>query len=162
MGGGASVPWGDRGGRRDPPKLVARAPRGKRRPPLVMPARQVLRPDVTAASAQERYRYDWAGFRCDIPAALLRIAGRWLTGTWDCVVLVRSRGVWRPARLSSAGPPPDDPGPRRGAPRPTAGLQWTGGRLQIRFRRDDEGPAAAPGSVAAPRSVALEQGWDNE
>src|SRR5258705_3594837 len=127
-----------------------------------MRAGKVMGPAVTAASAQERYRYDWAGFRCDLPAALLRIAGRWLTGTWDCVVLVRSRGVWRPARLSSAGPPPDDPGPRRVAPGLTAGLQWTGGRLQIRFRRDDEGPAAAPGSVAAPRSVALEQGWDNE
>ena len=160
--GWAYVPSVDIGRRRDATKLVVLVPRGKRRPPLVLPARQVLRPDVTAASAQERYRYDWAGFRCDIPAALLRIAGRWLTGTWDCVVLVRSRGVWRPARLSSAGPPPDDPGPRRVAPGLTAGLQWTGGRLQIRFRRDDEGPAAAPGSVAAPRSVALEQGWDNE
>jgi len=131
--GWAYVPSVDIGSRRQASKLVVLVPRGKRLPPLVLPARQVHRPDVTAGSGQERYRYDWAGFRCDIPGALLRIAGRWLTGTWDCVVLVRARGIWRPARLHSVGPQPDDPGPRRLAPGLTAGLQWTGGRLQIRF-----------------------------
>jgi CDP-glycerol glycerophosphotransferase len=160
--GWAYVPSVDIGMRRYATKLVVLVPRGKRRLPLVLPARQVRRPDVTAASGQERYRYDWAGFRCDIPAAMLRSASRWLTGTWDCVVLVRGRGVWRPARLASTGPPPDDPGPRQVAAGLTAGLQWTGGRLQIRFRRDDTEPAAAPGSAAAPRSVAFEQSWDSD
>jgi CDP-glycerol glycerophosphotransferase (TagB/SpsB family)/glycosyltransferase involved in cell wall biosynthesis len=164
--GWAYVPSVDIGRRRYATKLLALVPRGERRLPLVLPlvrpARQVRRPDVTAASGQERYRYDWAGFRCDIPAALLRIAGRWLTGTWDCVVLVRGRGVWRAARLHSASPPPDDPGPRRVAPGLTAVLQWTGGRLQIRFRREGTRPAEAPGSAAAPRSVALEQSWDSD
>ena len=27
--------------------------------------------------------------------------GRWLTGDWDCFILVRGHGVWRPARLHS-------------------------------------------------------------
>jgi len=116
----------------------------------VLPARQLRRPDVTLASGQDRYSYDWAGFRCDIPAGLLRRGGRWLTGTWDCVVLVRGRGVWRPARLTSAGPPPADPGVREVAPGVQAGVQWTGGRLQLRLR---------PGHQPEP---AVEQSWSGD
>jgi len=159
--GWAYVPSMDIGSRRDATKLVALIPRGKRGPPLILPVRQVRRPDVTAASGQDRYRYDWAGFRCDIPASLLWIAGR-LTGTWNGAVLVRGRAVWRPARLHTVGPPPDDPGPRRVAHRLTASPHWTGGRLQITFTRHDTGPATTPGSAAAPRSVAIAQSWGSD
>ena len=149
--GWAYVPSMDISRRRDATKVVALVPRGHRRPPLVLPARQVRRTDVTEASGQDRYRYDWAGFSCDIPARLLRTAGRWLTGSWDVVVLVRGRGVWRPARLHAAGPPPADPGPREVAPGIQAGPEWTGGRLQLRVR-----PAAKPEPAAG---LALEQSW---
>ena len=134
--GWAYVPSVDIGRRRDATKVIALVPRGRRRPPLVLPARQVPRPDLTQASGQDRYRYDWAGFRCDIPARLLRIGGFGARpGAWDCVVLVRGRGVWRPARLHAAGPPPADPGEREVAPGLLAGVAWTGGRLQVRLRR---------------------------
>jgi len=138
---------------------VVLVPRGgRRRPPLVVPARQVRRPDVTAASRQDRYSYDWAGFRCDLPAALLRAGGRWLTGSWDCYVLVRGRTSWRPARLHTAGPPPADPGARAVAPGLTLTVRWSGGRLQLRLARE---PAAAgvaadaAGVAASAESVAM-------
>jgi CDP-glycerol glycerophosphotransferase (TagB/SpsB family)/glycosyltransferase involved in cell wall biosynthesis len=142
--GWAYVPSMDIGRRRDATKIVALVPRGRRLPPLVLPTRQVCRPDVTAASAQNRYRYDWAGFRCDIPARLLHFAARWLPGTWDCVVLVRGRATWRPARLHAAGPPPADPGVREVAPGVTARVQWTGGRLQLRLRREKQDAPGRP------------------
>jgi CDP-glycerol glycerophosphotransferase (TagB/SpsB family) len=134
--GWAYVPSMDIGRRRDATKIVALVQRGRRLPPLVLPTRQVCRPDVTAASGQHRYHYDWAGFRCDIPARLLGFAARWLPGTWDCVVLVRGRAIWRPARLHAAGPPPAEPGVRAVAPGVTARVQWTGGRLQLRLQRE--------------------------
>ena len=164
--GWAYVPSMDIGRRRDATKIVALIPRGRRRPPLLLPARQVRRPDVTAASGQDRYRYEWAGFRCDVPAGLLKIGGRWLTGTWDFVVLVRGRGVWRPARLHAAGPPPADPGSREVAPGVLAGVQWTGGRMQLRLRRSTAEPVAsdvAPQEAARPAAgPAWQQTWDSE
>jgi CDP-glycerol glycerophosphotransferase len=145
--GWAYVPSMDIARRRDTTKLVVLVPRGRPRPPLVLPTRQVHRPDVTAASGQDRYSYDWSGFSCDISARLFRSGRRWLTGTWDCYLLVRGRAVWRPARLHMAGPLPADPGPREIAPGLILAAQWTGGRLQLRA-----GPrqGAEPGRQAAP------------
>ena len=145
--GWAYVPAMDIARRRNTTKLVVLVPRGRRRPPLVLPARPVHRPDVTAASGQDRYSYDWSGFSCDISARLFRTGRRWLTGTWDCFVLVRGRAVWRPARLHVAGPLPGDPGPREIAPGLILGAQWTGGRLQVLAGRR---PDAEPGRQAAP------------
>ncbi len=152
--GWAYVPSMDISRRRDATKVVALVPRGHLRLPLVLPVRQVRRPDVTAASGQDRYRYDWAGFSCDVPAGLLRTAGRWLTGTWDLVMLVRGRGVWRPARLNEAGPPPADPGVHEVAPAIQAGAVWTGGRLQLRVGAGGQSEPAA--------GLALEQSWDRD
>lgn len=140
--GWAYVPSMDIARRRDATKIVALVPRGRRLPPLVLPTRNVRRPDVTAASGQNRYRYDWGGFRCDIPAWMLRYAARWLPGTWDCVVLVRGRATWRPARLHAAGPPPGDPGAREVAPGVAARVRWPGGRLQLVLRRESAVPPA--------------------
>ena len=134
--GWAYVPAMDIARRRNTTKLVVLVPRGRRRPPLVLLARQLKRPDVTAASGQDRYSYDWSGFSCDLSTRLFRSGRRWLTGTWDCYVLVRGRAVWRPARLHVAGPLPADPGPREIAPGLTLAAQWTGGRLQVRLGRD--------------------------
>ncbi len=153
--GWAHVPSVDIGRRRHTAKLVVLVPRGRRRPPLLLPARSVRRPDVTAASAQDRYSYDWSGFRCDIGTRLFRAGRRWLTGTWDCYVLVRGRAVWRPARLHVAGPPPADPGSREVAPGLRLGAAWTGGRLEVRLGEEgqagpgEESCAAARGRLAA-------------
>ncbi|HEX5188821.1 MAG TPA: bifunctional glycosyltransferase family 2 protein/CDP-glycerol:glycerophosphate glycerophosphotransferase [Streptosporangiaceae bacterium] len=161
--GWAYVPSMDIGRRRDATKMVALVPRGRRRPPLLLPVRQVRRQDVTAASGQNRYRYDWAGFSCDVPGRLLQGGGRWLTGTWDVVVLVRGRGVLRPARLHTAGPPPADPGVREIAPGIQAGAAWTGGRLQLLV--GPTGRLIASGSAARQRPAAgqaLEQSWHRD
>ncbi|HUZ51148.1 MAG TPA: glycosyltransferase family A protein [Streptosporangiaceae bacterium] len=139
--GWAYVPSMDIARRRHTTKLVVLIPRGRRRPPLVLPARQLRRPDVTAASGQDRYSYDWSGFSCDISTRLFRSGRRWLTGSWDCYVLVRGRAAWRPSRLHAAGPLPADPGPREIAPGLTLGAQWTGGRLGVRL---GPAPAAEP------------------
>lgn len=150
--GWALVPSRDIRRRRDATKLIMLVPRGKpRRPPLVVPATQVRRPDVTAASGQDRYSYEWAGFRCDLPVALWRAGGRWLTGLWDCYVLVRGRTSWRAARLHVAGPPPADPGAREVAPGLNLAPEWSGGRLQLRLGRKT-GPAAEVAATA-------EQSW---
>jgi len=165
--GWAHVPSVDIGRRRHTAKLVVLVPRGRRRPPLLLPARSVRRPDVTAASAQDRYSYDWSGFRCDIGTRLFRAGRRWLTGTWDCYVLVRGRAVWRPARLHVAGPPPADPGSREVAPGLRLGAAWTGGRLEVRLGEEGQaGPGeegqAGPGEEgqAGPgEEGGAEQAW---
>jgi CDP-glycerol glycerophosphotransferase (TagB/SpsB family) len=154
--GWAYVPSMDIGRRRDVTKIVALLPRGSRRPPLLLPARQVRRPDVTAASGQDRYSYDWAGFQCEVPARLLKNAGRWLTGTWDFVVIVRGRGIWRPTRLHLAGQPPADPGVREVAPGVLASVQWTGGRMQLNLRRGQADP------VDPQAALGMEQSWESD
>ena len=102
--GWAYVPSMDIARRRNTTKLVVLVPRGRRRPPLVLPARQLMRPDVTAASGQDRYSYDWSGFSCDISTRLFRSGRRWLAGTgtatcWCGVARCGGRpGCTRPAR----------------------------------------------------------------
>jgi CDP-glycerol glycerophosphotransferase len=85
--------------RRHTSKIVLLRPRGRLRPPLVLRARSFRHPEATALSGQERYCYEWAGFRFELSPRLFRLAGRWLTGDWECYLLVRGRGVWRPARI---------------------------------------------------------------
>jgi CDP-glycerol glycerophosphotransferase (TagB/SpsB family)/glycosyltransferase involved in cell wall biosynthesis len=152
--GSAYVPSMDIGRRRSTTKLVVLVPRGRRRPPIVLPARSVQRTDVTEESGQDRYRYDWAGLRCEVPARLFRSGRRWLTGDWDCYVLVRGGAVWRPARLHSPGPDAESPVPREIAPGLTLGARWAGGRLQLRLR-----PGQAPPAPGSAPPVRAEQSW---
>ena len=70
-------------------------------------------------------------------------------------MLVRGRGVWRPARLNVAGPPPADPGTREIAPGLRLGAAWTGGRLEVRLRQD-QAPRPAPTGIAAIETHAAE------
>src|SRR5262249_13794336 len=134
--GTAYVPSMDIPRRRNTTKLVALVPRGRRKPPIVLPARSVRRPEATEDSGQDRYSYEWAGFRCGISPrwfGWFGRRGRGLTGDWDCYVLVRGRSVWRPARLHSPSAGPEfsiEVGPRA-----TFGAHWAGRRLQIRIRR---------------------------
>ncbi|HKB29248.1 MAG TPA: CDP-glycerol glycerophosphotransferase family protein [Streptosporangiaceae bacterium] len=102
--GRAYVPSIDIGKRRHSSKIVVLRPRNRRRPPIIVRARSFLHPDATEQSGQARYSYDWAGFRCEISPRWFRLFGRWATGTWECYVLVRSRGVWRPARIHTPQP----------------------------------------------------------
>jgi len=142
--GCAYVPSVDIGARRHTSKLVVLVPRRRFRPPVVLRARSVRRPDATAGSGQQRYSYDWAGFRCAISPRWFRPAGRWLTGDWDCFILVRARGVWRPARLHSPGPDAERPERRQVAAGLTFGAWWAGRRLQLRVQRESLAPSAGP------------------
>ncbi len=101
ISGCAYVPSIDISKRRYTSKIVILRPRRRMRPPIVALATSFPHTQATAQSGQERYSYDWAGFRCEISSRWFRIAGHWLTGDWDCFVLVRAHGVWRPARVHS-------------------------------------------------------------
>ncbi|HXS62203.1 MAG TPA: bifunctional glycosyltransferase family 2 protein/CDP-glycerol:glycerophosphate glycerophosphotransferase [Streptosporangiaceae bacterium] len=145
--GSAYVPSMDIVRRRNTTKLVVLVPRDRRKPPIVLPARSVRDPEVTAASGQDRYSYDWAGFRCEISPrwfGWFGPGGRWLTGDWDCFVLVRGRSVWRPARLHSPGPGAENPEPVQVGPGVSFGAHWAGRRLQVRVRRGSPTTPAEP------------------
>ncbi len=90
--------------RRQTSKLVILRPRGRLRPPLLLRAHSFRHPEATAESNQERYSYEWAGFRFELSSRLFRPFGRWLTGDWECYLLVRGGTVWRPARIHTPMP----------------------------------------------------------
>ena len=97
--GAAFIPSIDITKRRHASKIVIVRPTSGRRPPIILLARSVLHTDATSWSGQSRYAYDWAGFRLEISPRWFRAWRRWLTGDWECLILVRGRGVWRAARL---------------------------------------------------------------
>ena len=135
--GCAFVPSIDITKRRHTSKIIVLRPVGsRRRLPIVVPARSLRHPDATKWSGQDRYSYDWAGFRCEISSRWFRIGRRWLTGQWDCYILVRGRGAWRPARLHTpVRGPAERPEFLEAAPRIRFGARWAGRRLQLAVTR---------------------------
>ena len=138
--GCAFVPSIDIDKRRYTSKIVILRPRTRLRPPIVLPARSfrfrdpalLMGPDASLMLGKQRYSYDWAGFRCEIPARLFKIGGRWLTGDWDCLILVRGHGVWRPARLHTPLPgPAERPEFRQVAPGIRVGAWWVWRQLHV-------------------------------
>ena len=134
--GRANVPSIDIPRRRNTSKIVILRPPGPgiRRLPIVLPARSFLHPEATALSEQDRYNYDWSGFR-------FTVSPRWFRGTgeWQCYMLVRGHGVWRPARVHTPVPgPAERPQPRQVGTRPA-----------VRRPLGRSGPE--PGPVAAGR-----------
>jgi CDP-glycerol glycerophosphotransferase len=132
IAGLAYVPSIDISKRRYTNKIVILRPRARFRPPIVSLATSSRHPRATVLSGQECYDYTWAGFRCEISSRWFRVAGRWLTGDWDCFILVRGHGVWRPARLHS---PALGSAGRPGFLEPRPGLQvrptWVGRHLHV-------------------------------
>jgi len=127
--GRANVPSVDIPRRRNTAKVVILRPPGPgvRRLPLVRPARSFLHPDATALSEQDRYNYDWSGFRFTVSPRRLRG-----TGEWQCYMLVRGHGVWRPARVHTPAPgPAERPRPRQVAPGLRSGARWAGLGLNV-------------------------------
>ncbi|MBV9093891.1 MAG: bifunctional glycosyltransferase family 2 protein/CDP-glycerol:glycerophosphate glycerophosphotransferase [Streptosporangiaceae bacterium] len=126
VAGRAYVPSVDIAKRRHTSKLVILRPAG-RRLPVVLPARSFLHPEATAASEQDRYNYDWAGFRFALYPRWFRGAGE-----WQCYMLVRGRGVWRPVRVHTPVPgPAEHPQPRQIAPGLRFGARWAGLGLNV-------------------------------
>ena len=134
--GAAYVPSIDIPKRRYTSKIIVLRPLSGRRPPIVIPARSTWHAEATMWSQQERYRYDWAGFECEISPRWFRVGGRWLTGDWDCFVLVRARGVWRPSRVHTPiNGPAERPEPLEVAPGMRFGAHWVGRQLHVGLTR---------------------------
>jgi len=132
ISGAAFVPSVDITRRRHVSKVVVLVPRQGRRLPIVLPARSTEHPFATGWSGQERYAYDWAGFRCEISPRWFRAGGRWLTGDWEGFLLVRGRGIWRPSRLHTpVVGPAERPAPRQVAPGIRLGARWVGRQLHV-------------------------------
>ena len=127
--GRANVPSVDIPRRGNTSKFVVLRPPGPgiRRLPVVLPVRSFLNPEATALSEQDRYNYDWSGFRFTVSPRRLRG-----TGEWQCYMLVRSHGVWRPARVHTPAPgPAERPRPRQLAPGLRFGARWAGRGLNV-------------------------------
>jgi CDP-glycerol glycerophosphotransferase len=136
VSGAAWVPSVDISHRRNTSKIVILRPRGGRRPPVVVWARSLSNPMATAISIQDRYSYEWSGFRFEISPRWFRFAGRWLTGDWDCFMLIRAHGVWRPARVHSpVVGAAQRPGFVQLAPDVRFGGRWIGRQLRVRVTR---------------------------
>jgi CDP-glycerol glycerophosphotransferase len=164
--GRANVPSVDIAKRRNTSKIVILRPPG-RRLPVIVPARSLQNPEATALSEQERYNYDWSGFRFAISPRRFRDPGE-----WQCYMLVRGHGVWRPARVHTPVPgPAERPEPRQLGPGLRFGARWAGLGLNVaRWRLgafvaghawidgDPASPAdpADPAGPAAPQSRAVE------
>jgi CDP-glycerol glycerophosphotransferase len=154
ISGAAFVPSIDVTKRRNTSKIVVLRPRSPRRPPIVIPARSFQHPDATAWSMQDRYTYDWAGLRCSVSSRWFRVGGRWLTGDWDCFVLVRGHGVWRVARLHTPiRGAAERPEFRQVAPRVRFGARWVGRQLHVAVVRT---PAILLDCQAAGRKFLIE------
>ena len=124
--GRANVPSVDIANRRNTSKVVILRPPG-RRLPVIVPVRSFLNPDATALSEQDRYNYDWSGFRFELSPRRFRHPGE-----WQCYMLVRGHGVWRPARVHTPVPgPAERPQPRPLGPGLRFGARWAGLGLNV-------------------------------
>jgi CDP-glycerol glycerophosphotransferase len=132
ISGVAFVPSIDITKRRHASKIIILRPSGQRLPPIVLPARSVEHAEATGWSGQSRYSYDWAGFRVEVSPRWFRLGRRWLTGDWDSLILVRGRGVWRPARLHTpVRGQAERPEFRQVAPGIRFGARWVRRQLHI-------------------------------
>ena len=149
--GRANVPSVDIPRRRNTSKIAVLRPPG-RRLPVVLPVRSFLNPEATALSEQDRYNYDWSGFRFAVSPR--RFRG---TGQWQCYMLVRGHGVWRPARVHTPVPgPAERPRPRQVAPGLRFGARWAGLGLNVAAWRLGAVVAAVGWQDAGPRAVRID------
>jgi len=154
ISGFAYVPSIDIRKRRHTSKIVLLRPLTRGRLPVVVRASSFLHAEAKTYSAQERYDYDWAGFRAEISPRWFRPLGRWQTGDWDAFILVRGRGVWRPARLHSPVPgSAERPPARQVAPGIRLGARWMGKRLHVQVVQT---PAELAGCTFADGQLQVE------
>jgi CDP-glycerol glycerophosphotransferase len=152
--GRANVPSVDIPRRRNTTKIVVLRPPGPgiRRLPVVLPARSFLHPEATARSEQDRYNYDWSGFRFTVSPRRLRG-----TGEWQCYMLVRGHGVWRPARVHTPTPgPAERPRPRQLAPGLRFGARWAGLGLNVATWRADAVVTGLAWTDTGPQAVQID------
>jgi CDP-glycerol glycerophosphotransferase len=154
VNGCAYVPSVDISRRRNTSKIVILRPSSRRRPPIIVWARSLPHPLATAISGQDRYSYEWAGFRFEISPRWFRFAGRWLTGDWDVFMLIRAHGVWRPARVHTpVVGSAQRPGFVQLAPDVRFGAKWVGRQLHVALTRT---PVTLAGFHRAGDDVVIE------
>jgi CDP-glycerol glycerophosphotransferase len=154
VSGCAYVPSVDISRRRNTSKIVILRPSSGRRPPIVVWARSLRHPLATAISGQDRYSYEWAGFRFELSPRWFRFAGRWLTGDWDVFMLIRAHGVWRPARVHTpVVGRAQRPGFVQLAPDVRFGAKWVGRQLHVALTRT---PVVLAGFQRAGDDVVVE------
>ena len=152
--GAAFVPSLEITKRRQTSKILVMVPQDRKRLPVVVPARSTWHRYATAWSRQDRYSYDWAGFRAEIDPARFKTAGRWKPGDWDGYLLVRGRSVWRPSRLHTpVVGPAERPVSRQVAPGVRFGVRWVGRRLHVQVT---ETPALLARCALAGDALVLE------
>lgn len=81
--------------------LQLRKDKSRRR--ILLPARNIHRPECTTNSGQDRYNYDWAGWEVTIDPARLRKGGEWQEGLWHVGLGLYASGLVRRAAVQSSG-----------------------------------------------------------
>ncbi|MEU0598915.1 CDP-glycerol glycerophosphotransferase family protein [Streptomyces sp. NPDC006393] len=81
--------------------LQIRKDKSRRR--IVLPARNLERPECTTDSGQDRYNYDWAGWEVTVDPAKLRKGGEWQEGLWHVGLGLYASGLVRRAAVMSSG-----------------------------------------------------------
>ncbi|MES4887773.1 bifunctional glycosyltransferase family 2 protein/CDP-glycerol:glycerophosphate glycerophosphotransferase [Streptomyces sp. NPDC096012] len=81
--------------------LQLRKDKSRRR--VVLPTRNVERPERTTDSGQDRYNYDWAGWEVTLDPAKLRKGGEWQEGLWHVGLGLYASGLVRRAAVQSSG-----------------------------------------------------------
>src|SRR5579875_3384763 len=118
-------------------KVVILRPVHGRGLPRVIPARSYRHLEANIWSGQKHFEYDWAGFRCEISPRRFRRRGRWLTGEWDALVLVRARAAWRAIRLTAPACDAPASGTRSAGGQVAPGFRlaarWTDGQLAVQL-----------------------------
>ncbi|MFD7991838.1 bifunctional glycosyltransferase/CDP-glycerol:glycerophosphate glycerophosphotransferase [Streptomyces mexicanus] len=82
---------------------VVQLRKDKSRRRIVLPARNIERPECTTDSGQDRYNYDWAGWEVTIDPAKLRKGGEWQEGLWHVGLGLFASGLVRRAAVQSSG-----------------------------------------------------------
>jgi CDP-glycerol glycerophosphotransferase len=72
--------------------------------PVPLRVERVRRPDVTAASKDSAYTYDWAGFRASVDANKLRTKSGWVGDFWRLRATVLRGGVRRRRWVTATAP----------------------------------------------------------
>ncbi|MEU1366458.1 CDP-glycerol glycerophosphotransferase family protein [Streptomyces sp. NPDC005803] len=92
----------DQSTKRSAVKVLALKKNGSRRR-MVLPLRNVYRPECTAISSQKQYNYDWAGWELLFDPAKLRKGGQWEEGTWHVGLGIASAGLVRKRAVHTSG-----------------------------------------------------------
>ncbi len=102
LAGDAWIEKTDLPSRRSSFKMVQLKKDGSRRR-LVLPVKNVYRPECTTDSGQKLHNFDWAGWEFALDPARLRRGAEWEEGTWHVGMRVVSSGLMRKRALQSSG-----------------------------------------------------------